>query len=389
MHIRLGIIGIGNMGSGHVRTILGGSCPRVRLTAVCDLDPARCAASAPGVPAFGDSRELIRSGLVDAVLIATPHYDHTSIGIVALGQGLHVLTEKPISVHKADCERLIAAYEARPRQEQVFAAMFQERTFPRNRQLRELIRSGELGRINRIAWTTTDWFRSESYYRSGDWRATWAGEGGGILTNQCPHRLDLLQWLFGMPQRIRAFANFGRFHDIEVEDDVTAYLEWEGGTNGVFIATTGEAPGVNRLEIAAERGLVVVEENAIRWSRNVVETSAHSRTTSLGFSGPEHWKVEIPIHGQSRQHADVIDNFAAAILDRAPLLAPAPEGIHAVEIANAIILSARSGRTVELPLDAAEHLRMHRELVAGSRRKAAPVQAKAASAAEMASSFTR
>jgi predicted dehydrogenase len=386
MDIRLGIIGIGNMGSGHVRNIQEGRCPRVRLAAVCDVVAERCA-RAPGVPAFTDSRAMIRSGLVDAVLIATPHYDHTTIGIDALEQGLHVMTEKPLSVHKADCERLIAAYGKRPRREQVFAAMFNERTIPRNRKIRELVRSGELGRINRVAWITTDWFRSESYYRSGGWRATWRGEGGGILTNQCPHRLDLLQWWFGSPSRIRAFAGFGRFHDIEVEDDVTAYLEWEGGATGVFVATTGEAPGVNRLEIAAERGLVVVEHDAIRFTRNVVETSQHSRTTTEGFSGPEHWKIDIPFPARAGMHAEVLANFADAILDGAPLIAPASEGIRAVEIANAIILSAKNDQTVSLPLDAAAYLRLHETLVAGSRHVPAP--AKSAAPVDLAASFGR
>lgn len=369
MDIRLGIIGIGNMGSGHCRNILEHRCPRVQLAAICDIDPQRTA-SFPDIPTFTDSRLLIRSGLVDAVLIATPHYDHTTIGIDALQQGLHVMTEKPLSVHVSDCQQLIAAYEQRPLKTQIFAAMFNERTIPRNRILRDLIHSGDLGRINRVAWTTTDWFRSEAYYASGGWRATWSGEGGGILTNQCPHRLDLLQWWFGPPSRITAFAGFGRYHDIEVEDDVTAYLEWADGTTGVFIATTGECPGVNRLEIAAERGLVVVEGESIRFWRNDVETALHSRTTTSGFDRPATTLVEIPVSGDASMHAGVLVNFADAILDGATLIAPAPEGIRAVEIANAIILSAKKAMPVSLPLDAAEHLAMHQTLVAGSRRKA-------------------
>jgi len=357
------------MGSGHCRNILDGRCPRVQLAAICDIDPQRTH-SFPSIPTFTDSRELIRSGLVDAVLIATPHYDHTTIGIDALQQGLHVMTEKPLSVHVTDCQRLIAAYEQRPKKSQVFAAMFNERTIPRNRILRDLIHGDELGRINRISWTTTDWFRSEAYYASGGWRATWSGEGGGILTNQCPHRLDLLQWWFGSPSRITAFAGFGRFHDIEVEDDVTAYLEWANGATGVFIATTGECPGVNRLEIAAERGLVVVEGDTIQFWKNDVETAVHNRTTKGGFDRPATTLVNIPLTGEATMHAGVLVNFADAILDGTELIAPAPEGIRAVEIANAIILSAKAAKPVSLPLDAAEHLAMHLGLVAGSRRKA-------------------
>lgn len=387
MTLRLGIIGLGNMGGTHARNLLAGKCPRVKLAAVCDLIPERVA-EFDGVQAFPDSAAMIRSGAVDAVLIATPHYDHTTIGCDALAQGLHVLTEKPISVHVADCRKLIAAYEARPRKEQVFAAMFQERTFARNRKVRELIASGELGRINRMAWITTDWFRSEAYYRSGGWRASWRGEGGGVLTNQCPHRLDLLQWWFGSPAEVRATAAFGRYHDIEVEDDVTAQLRWADGATGVFITNTGEAPGVNRLEIAAERGLLVVEGETIRFSRNVVETSAYSRSTAQSFVKPECWHMEIPFWGQSQQHVDIINNFADAICDGAPLIAAAPEGVRAVELANAMIFSAKTGESVPLPLDAARYLALHEQLVASSRWR--PGQAAPATkAADMAASFSR
>jgi len=214
--IRLGIIGLGNMGLPHAKSILAGQVPRMRLAAVCDEDPGRFAVDG-GVKTFTDSRALIRSGEVDAVLIATPHFSHTIIGIDALQQGLHVLVEKPISVHKSDCERLIAAH----RPGQVFAAMFNQRTDPFYHKIRSLIHGGELGEIRRINWIITNWFRTCAYYGSGGWRATWAGEGGGVLLNQCPHNLDLLQWLFGMPARVRAFCRFGQYHDIEVEDDVT------------------------------------------------------------------------------------------------------------------------------------------------------------------------
>lgn len=386
MILRLGLIGLGNMGSVHARYLLAGKCPRVQLAAVCDLIPQRTAEFV-GVPVFPDSRSMIRSGKVDAVLIATPHYDHTAIGIDALEQGLHVLTEKPISVHVADCRRLISAYDKRPKKEQVFAAMFQERTFARNRKIRELIASNELGHINRIAWITTDWFRSEAYYRSGGWRASWRGEGGGVLTNQCPHRLDLLQWWFGSPSSVRATAAFGRYHDIEVEDEVTAQLEWENGCTGVFVTSTGEAPGVNRLEIAAERGLVVVEGGIIHFARNVVETSTFSRTTADSFIKPEVWHIEVPFSGQSQQHVDIVNNFADAIFDGVPLIAKASEGIRAVEIANAMILSAKTGEKVQLPLDANRYLALHEQLVAGSRWHPGQNTPAAADPANMAASF--
>lgn len=364
--VRLGVIGIGNMGAAHVASLLARKISRVALTAICDTDLAKLARF-PQVQGFTDSRLLIRSGLVDAVLIATPHYDHTTIGSDALAQGLHVLTEKPLSVHKADCERLIAAYARRPDPGQVFAAMFNERTDPHNQKIRELIRSGELGEIRRINYITTEWFRTAAYYSSGGWRATWKGEGGGVLTNQCPHRLDLMQWFFGMPSTVRAFCGFGRWHDIEVEDQVTAYLEYPNGATGVFVTTTGEAPGTNRLEIAGERGKVVMEHGKITFTRNLQPMSEYSRTSTESFGRPETWNIDIPAHGNGGQHNEVLQNFIDAILDGRKLIAPAQEGIHSVELANAFIYSALTDRAVELPLDGAVYEAALAKLIADSR----------------------
>ena len=360
--VRLGIIGAGSMGSHHARNILDGKVPRLRLTALCDRDAEKLKAF-DGVKTFTDTDALISSGEVDAVLIATPHYDHTTLGIKALEAGLHTLVEKPISVHKEDCERLIAAHTNK---DLVFAAMFNQRTDPRYIKLKELIDTGELGKINRVNWIITDWFRSYAYYASGGWRATWAGEGGGVLLNQCPHQLDLMQWLFGMPAKVRAFCQVSRYHEIEVEDDVTAYLEYASGANGVFITTTGEAPGTNRLEVAAERGRVVIEGDNLQWLRNEVETTAWSKTTTGGFQKPDRWEITIPTQGMGPQHVGIMQNFTEAILDGAKLIAPAAEGIHSVELANAMIHSSDTGSTITLPLDAAAYEAALKKKIANS-----------------------
>jgi predicted dehydrogenase len=290
--------------------------------------------------------------LVDAILIATPHYSHTTLGIAGLQNGLHVLVEKPISVHKADCERLIAA---RRDSKQVFAAMFNQRTEPIYKKIRHLIRSGELGELRRINWTVTDWFRSQAYYGSGGWRATWAGEGGGVLLNQCPHNLDLWQWMFGMPKRVRGFCSFGRYHKIEVEDDVTAYLEYDDKTTGVFIASTGEAPGTNRLEIAADRGRLVMQNGELKFTRTEVPVGEYSRTTKEGFQPPPSWDITIPVWGSAGAHVEIMQNFINAIREGVPLIAPAEEGIRSVELANAMLYSSDTKQTVELPLDSATY----------------------------------
>ncbi len=363
--LRLGIIGIGNMGGAHAGNIRSGQVKRCTIAAVCDTDPARL--KGLDCPVFADHRAMLASGTVDAVLIATPHYDHTTIGIDALAAGVHVMVEKPLSVHKADCERLIAAYERRPKPGQLFAAMFNQRTNPAYIKLRDLIQAGELGEIRRVNWIITDWFRTEAYYASGGWRATWRGEGGGVLINQCPHQLDLMQWLFGMPVRVRAHVALGKWHAIETEDAVTAYLEYATGATGVFITTTGETPGTNRLEVAGERGRVVIEGEGLKWIRNTTPMTEFSRTTTQSFGRPETWNVEIPVKGSGGQHIEVLQNFVDAILDGKPLIAPAQEGIRSVELGNAMLVSGLLDRTVELPLDSAMVEREFQRLIASSK----------------------
>lgn len=368
--LRLGIIGIGGMGKGHANTILAGKVPRCELVAAADSNPAALAAF-PKIKGYATSTELIQSGDVEAVLIATPHYAHTTVGIEALKAGLHVLVEKPISVHKADCEKLIAAHTNK---KQVFAAMFNQRTDPYYIKLRELIQSGQLGEIRRINWIITNWFRTYAYYASGGWRATWAGEGGGVLLNQCPHQLDLWQWLFGMPKSLRAFCQIARYHDIEVEDNVTAYMEYASGATGVFITSTGEAPGTNRLEVTGEQGRVVIENDKFLFTRNEIPMTEFSRTATSGFGTPPTWNIEIPIHGHGGQHREILENFTTAILDKKPLIAPAREGIHSVELGNAMLYSSFENKTVEFPLNAKAYERLLKKKIATSTFKKAAVK---------------
>jgi predicted dehydrogenase len=310
---------------------------------------------------------LIRSGDADAVVIATPHYQHTTLGIAALKAGLHAMVEKPISAHKADAERLIATGQKQPKQ--VFAGMFQLRVEPRYVKIRKLIESGELGEIVRINWIISDWFRTEAYYASGGWRATWKGEGGGVLINQCLHQLDMLQWLCGMPARVRGFCQLGRFHNIEVEDDITCYLEWANQATGVFVSSTGEAPGSNRFEIAGTRGKVVVENNKITFMRNEADMIEFSKTSKVGFAKPDVWVADVPFENAPNPHATLMQNFVDAILDGVPLIAPGPEGIHSIELANVMLYSSLLGQTVELPMDSAAYEKKLHQLIAESKHE--------------------
>ncbi|MDB6037496.1 MAG: oxidoreductase [Verrucomicrobiales bacterium] len=380
--VRIGLLGLGNMGRFHADYLSQKKVERCELTAIATSDAAK-AAKYSGARLFNSPEALIDSGSVDAVVIATPHYSHTSLGIRAFGRGLHVMVEKPISVHVADCERLIAAHRKSNR---IFGAMFQLRTEPRYQKLKKLIVTGDLGEIVRVNWIITDWFRTEAYYSSGGWRATWKGEGGGALLNQCPHQLDLLHWLFGRPARVRGFCQFGRYHNIEVEDNVTVYLEYPNRATGLFVSSTGESPGTNRFEIAGERGKVVIENGRMTFTRNEAPMSEFSREAKTGFARPDLWNIEIPTENAPTQHATVMQNFVDAIIENKPLIAPGEEGLYSVEVANAALYSSWTGQVVELPLDSAAYERKLNEKIADSQfeKKVVPV-----SAEDFTKSFTR
>jgi predicted dehydrogenase len=380
--VRLGIIGMGNIGKYHADYLSKNKVSRCELAAVCD-------AVAPldgyqPLKTSTDGEALIKSGDVDAVIIATPHFQHTTLGIAALNAGVHAMVEKPISSHKADAERLIAASKKNPKV--VFGGMFQMRTEPRYQKVRKMIQDGDLGQIVRVNWINTDWYRTEAYYASGGWRATWKGEGGGVLLNQCLHNLDTLQWLVGMPRRVRGFCQMGRFHQIEVEDNVTAYLEWANGATGVFLSSTGEAPGTNRFEIVGSRGTLVMENNKLTFTRNAQDMIEFSQTAKQGFVKPEARTEDILFENAVVPHSIIIQNFVNAILDGEPLIVPGAEGIHSVELANAMVYSSLLNETVELPMDSAGWEKKLNQLIGESKVQKKVVQVEAT---DFASSFRR
>lgn len=352
-NVKIGIIGIGNMGSSHSLYLNNGEVPGAVLTAVCDQNPERLKWAKEtldeNIQMFDNTESFFEFGDIDAVIVATPHYDHPPLAIKALQKGLHVLVEKPVGVFTKNVREL---NEVAKKSGKVFGIMFNQRTNPLYQKLRDLVQSGELGEIKRTNWIITDWYRSQSYYDSGGWRATWAGEGGGVLANQDPHQLDLWQWTSGlMPKRVRAFCGFGKFHNIEVEDDVTAYVEYENGATGVFVTSTGDAPGTNRYEISGDRGKLVVEDGKLTFWRLRQSEREFNRDYKGGFGEPECWKIDIPIKGEATQHKGITTNWVNAILHGTELLGPGVEGIKGLEISNAIHLSAWTDDWVDLPIN--------------------------------------
>lgn len=353
--VRIGIIGMGNMGTGHAKYLGSGLVEGAVLAAVCDertdhqnkvLEQLKL----KDVQTFSDPKSMMASGAIDAVLICTPHYSHPELAIMGFEHGLHVLIEKPAGVYTRQVREM---NEASAKTDRLFGIMYNQRTNPMYQKLRELVQSGELGEIRRANWIITDWYRSQSYYNSGGWRATWAGEGGGVLINQVPHQLDLWQWTMGMmPTRVRAFCSFGKHRDIEVENEVTAYAEYANGASAVFITSTCEAPGTNRFEVTGDRGKIVIENGKMKFWRLRVSETEFNATFTGGFGQPECWECDIPVKsGEGNQHMGITQDFVNAIRNGTPLLAPGVEGIHGLTLSNAMLLSSWTDDWATLPLD--------------------------------------
>lgn len=368
--LRLGIIGMGNMGTGHARNLMNGLCPDIVLTAVCDINPDRLRWVEENLPQdvqwFDKAENLMDSGLVDAVLIAVPHYDHPSLAMECMKRQLHVMVEKPAGVYTRQVREM---NDMAAKSDVVFGMMFNQRTDHVYRKMRELVQGGTLGQIKRISWIITNWYRPQAYYDSGAWRATWSGEGGGVLLNQCPHNLDLWQWICGLPAKVHTHMHFGKWHDIEVEDDVTTYVEYANGATGIFVTTTADAPGTNRFEITLEKGKLVAENGKLTlWELEMTEPE-FSKTNTVPFGSPKVTEIQVETDGKSEQHVGVLNAFAGAVLRGEKLIAGGEEGINGLMLSNAMHLSAWLGKEVTLPIDENLYYEELMKRVKTSRRK--------------------
>ncbi len=350
--VRVGVIGIGNIGTMHARNVYGDKVEGMKLVAVCDISEARrafCKEEFQGVTIFEDWKELLGSGLVDAVIIAVPHRLHGMIAIEALKADLHVLVEKPLDVTVTVAQELI---EVSKKSKGVFAIMLNQRTHPLFCKAREIVQSGALGELKRSVWINTNWYRTQHYYESGSWRATWKGEGGGVLLNQAPHNLDLWQWICGMPVSVRGFCEVAKWHNIEVEDDATLLVKFENGANGVFVISTGEFPGTNRLEIAGDRGKLVLENSVLKWWKLDKPEREFCFTTQGSMPKVTREYEEISFNEKEKGHLGIVQNFANAILHGEELISPGADGIRELNLSNAAYLSEWTGnQEIVFPLD--------------------------------------
>jgi len=382
--IRLGMLGLGNQGTMYAKKILAGDCPEFELAAICDHNPKRIQWAKENlgneIAYFENAEAMMDSGKIDACIVAVPHYDHPKYAVACMERGIHVLVEKPAGVYTKQVRWM---NEEAKKHNVVFGMMFNQRTNCVYRKMRELIQSGEYGQLRRTNWLITNWYRPQAYYDSGDWRATWSGEGGGVLMNQCPHQLDLLQWVCGMPKKVTAHMKYGQWHDIEVEDDVTAYLEYENGATGVFVTTTGDAWGSNRFEVQMDKAKLVAENDVLTvWEYDVTEPE-FTRTNTRPFGRPNKVEFQPETDGQNPQHAGIINAWGGAILRGETLFAPGAEGINGLTLANAMYLSDWLGKTIDIPFDEDVYYEELMKRVAASRRKVV----KEAVAEDMSASF--
>ena len=373
--VRFGIIGCGNIATTHSKIFMKGAVENGVLTAVCDvnqekIDKIKTIPGMESVATFKNYREMFESGLIDAVIIGVPHYIHPKLTIEALRAGLHVISEKPAGVYT---KQVKTAIEESKKYDKLFGMMFNQRTNCVYRKMREMIQNGEIGNIKRVNWIITDWYRTQQYYDSGDWRASWSGEGGGVLFNQCPHQLDLLQWVTGMmPKSVHSHCHFGKWHDIEVEDDVTVYLEYENGATGSFITTTGDTPGTNRFEVTGDMGTLICDGKTLIFKKLEINEREFCKTSPQGFAKPKCEIIEVETDGQNPQHSGIINNFANTILGIEPLFVKGEDGLRGVELMDAMLLSTWLGSPVQIPFDDELYLDELKKRVAISRR---PVEA--------------
>lgn len=372
--VRFGIIGVGNQGSSYVRSLFKeGKIANGIVTAICDINPKKIEAIKPDAPEnckyFTDYKEMLDSGLIDVAMVEVPHYLHPEMVTEALNRGINVICEKPAGVYT---KQVKAMNEAAKKSNAHFAMMFNQRTNCIYRKMREIVQGGGIGELQRVTWIITDWYRTQYYYDSGSWRATWKGEGGGVLINQCPHQLDLVQWIVGeLPTSVNAFCHYGKWHDIEVEDDVTAYFEYKNGATGMFITTTGEAPGTNRLEISGSKGKIVSDgRDVLTWYKNSKDSFELSKNEKVAFPRMDVEVVQVETDGKNLQHEGIINNFANALLGLEEFFVDGTEGVNGVELMNAIELSGwNKGERITIPVDEKRYYKELMEHVKVSRYK--------------------
>jgi len=337
----------------------------VNVVAACDIrvEAGQQRAAEIGCAFYEDYRTMLAETRPDVAVIVTPHPLHPSMTIDCLRAGCHVLVEKPMAVDVAEADQMITEAEKSGR---ILAINFQQRFRPIIERARALVAEGAIGPLVRTL-SIEPWFRTAYYYRTATWRATWKGEGGGVLLNQAPHTLDILCHLAGMPSKVWGWTRT-RYHAIEVEDTAQAMLEYPNGAPGYLTVSTVEAGVQPRVQIIGERGAIELMGDQLTVHRFSPSTREYMLTSDEMFGKPKTTSETLEFDA-GLGHQAVYHDLKAAIADGRPPRADGREAIMSLELANAIVLSSYAGGPVTLPLDRAAYGELLADLRAGRRKQ--------------------
>lgn len=351
--VRAVLIGFGGMGRTYAQMIYAGMVPGMELVGVCCRNASGQTLlenAFPGVAIYSDADDMAaQEADFDAVIIVTPHTSHVPLGLRFAALGKHLLLDKPAGVRAAD----VAALEALCRDKGVtFGMIFNNRRLPAFRRAKALLESGVLGKLHRAVWVCNSWYRSPAYHRSASWRSSWNGECGGLMLNQNPHYLDMWQWFFGLPDRVWADLQFGRYNDFLVDDAVDIQFSYDNGFHGTFISATGEAPGVNRLEIWGSKGKLTIEDGAkLFLDENELSTEEFGKINQEKFASIPHAQRRVELETVENPYQEVFENFARHLLYGDALFADGSDGLKTCMLTNAIYVSGWEERRVAVPVE--------------------------------------
>lgn len=356
--VRMAVIGTGSMGKKYAQMIAAGSVKDMVLTAVVCRSEANIEWAKEKlnqeVQIFPDADTLYAHGdLFDAVMIVTPHKLHPEMVKQGLLAGKHMFCDKPAGVSMKQCEEM--ARLAREK-DLKFAMMFHQRMYGKYLRIKELLEQNEIGVIRRVMMENSRYYRTQYYHKSGSWRSSWTGEGGGALINQGQHILDIWQWLVGMPQSVQAVIPFGKYNDFDVDDEATILMEYPDKRTAVFILTTGEGSWTERLEIVGSKGTILLEEDKLTISRYDQDLTEYGKNAQC--NAREQMKETLTVEDYPKEkepYEEMLADFADAILTDGSVAVSGLEGLHALELTNAAYLSAFTGKKISLPMDADEY----------------------------------
>jgi predicted dehydrogenase len=356
--VRVGIVGCGKVGQIHAAAL--GALPEAEFVAACDAsaDRAGAFASRYGVRGFADVPAMLREARVEAVLICTPHPLHAAPTIQAAEAGAHILVEKPLAANLRDCDAMLAA--ARKAGVKL-AVISQRRLYEPVRRMKAAIDAGKIGKPVLGVFTMYSW-RDPAYYQSDPWRGKWATEGGGVLVNQSPHQLDLLQWFMGPIAEISGYWANLNHPAIEVDDTAVATLRFQNGGLGAIITSVSQKPGLfTTVHVHGSNGASVGVETDrgatfIAGMTGIVEPPVNDvwsipgeENLLAGFQAEDRTRFR-QLDGTTHYHGLQIQDFLRAVREDRPPLLSGEEGRIVVEMFTAIYRSSREGRPVKLPI---------------------------------------